>query len=145
MCGFKDKKVQKMNNIKKIFNIINSDDVKQLVERIFSLVEEYNFDGVDITTINSCSYNTPCPYTDNQIYMIERLRTLMPYKIISYTFPKSPNNPTFSKVITQSIDNLDYVSTSIGNLLKVQARKSHKKKNKGNMSIRSLYQRASNK
>merc|ERR1711922_38783 len=54
-----------------------------------------------------------CAYAENQLYLIYRLRSLLPNKIISYTFPSSPNySPTYSLVIQSSISHLDYVSIS---------------------------------
>ncbi len=91
--------------------------LEQLVTRIVSLVDEYDLDGVDLTTVRECGPYTECRYADIQIYLIERLRFFMENKIISYTFPSAPHSPTYSKVIGASIQHVDYVSMSQGNLL----------------------------
>ena len=86
--------------------------------RIVSLVDEYNLDGVDLTTVRDCGSWIDCSYVNKQISLIERFRTLMPNKIISYTFPYAPLSRTYSKVISESIEYLDYVSMSQGKLKK---------------------------
>jgi len=91
---------------------ISFQEVDKLASRIVRLVDDYNLDGVDLTTVRDCGVYE-CAYAENQLYLIYRLRSLLPNKIISYTFPSSPNySPTYSLVIQSSISHLDYVSIS---------------------------------
>ena len=53
--------------------LLSDSEVEQLVTRIVNLVDEYDFDGVDLTTVRSCGYEV-YGYADKQIYLIERLR-----------------------------------------------------------------------
>ena len=89
------------------------DMVDLLVNRIVNLVDEYNLDGVDLTTVRDCGYRE-CGYEDSQIQLIKRLRVFMPRKIISYTFPYFPNSLTYSKVIKATMDDVDYFMMSQG-------------------------------
>jgi len=91
---------------------INFQDVDKLVNRLVRLVYDYNLDGVDLTTVRDCGAWMECSYAAKQIYLISRLRSMMPNKIISYTFPSTPQSLTYGKVINSSISHLDYLSMS---------------------------------
>jgi len=89
-------------------------DIPAFVERIGTVMDEFQLDGVDLTQVQNCGVG-PCGNEPEQIEIIRALRQRMPGKIISYTFPSYGGHydgydNMFEFVIKGAIDYLDYVS-----------------------------------
>jgi len=95
-------------------------DVTKFVERISKVVEDYELDGVDLTQVRDCGFNTDCGLVEVQLLLIRTLRLAMPRKIISYTFPWNPNSLLHREVIGQGHPYLDTITGFRGdkNLMK---------------------------
>jgi len=84
-------------------------DIRKFVARIKSVVSLFDLDGVDLTQVRDCGWQSDCGLSEIQIELIKQLRENLPNEIISYTFPWSATSLLHKPVIENSHPYLDYI------------------------------------